>query len=146
MTTQTTYKLIPLSGEVGSQLVDGYQDAASIARRIAIEQQTDVLVFDAAQRAIVWCADGTHRAASPGEVPRWNHDDPGWEPSYSPWRHGGWYVDNVHYPSGAVGCVSRKWAIDRKWRIVCDPREGSYPRRSERSHLSQSRRRSTGRA
>lgn len=43
---------------------------------------------------------------------------------YSPWRHGGWYVDNVRYPSGAVGCVSRNYA-DRKWRIVCDDR--GYP-------------------
>ena len=41
--------------------------------------------------------------------------------SYSAWRHGGWYVNNVRYPSGAVGCVSRNYH-DRKWRIVCDPR------------------------
>lgn len=40
---------------------------------------------------------------------------------YSPWRHGGWYVGNVRYPSGAVGCVSRNFA-DGEWRIVCDPR------------------------
>lgn len=40
---------------------------------------------------------------------------------YEPWRHGGWYVTNVSYPSGAVGCVSRKYP-DRKWRIVCDTR------------------------
>lgn len=46
---------------------------------------------------------------------------PGWEPIFSPWRHGGWYVDNLRYPSGAVGCVSRNYA-DRKWRIACDPR------------------------
>ncbi|HTB50085.1 MAG TPA: hypothetical protein VK701_03840 [Solirubrobacteraceae bacterium] len=53
-----------------------------------------------------------------------------WTPSYSPWRHGGWYVDNVGYPSGAVGCVSRNYA-DRKWRIVCDERGGdhTYPNR-----------------
>jgi hypothetical protein len=44
-----------------------------------------------------------------------------WQPSFSPWRHGGWYVDNVRYPSGACGCVSRNYA-DRKWRIVCDKR------------------------
>ena len=44
-----------------------------------------------------------------------------WTPEYSPWRHGGWYVDNVHYPSGAVGCVSRNYP-DRKWCIVCDNR------------------------
>ena len=40
---------------------------------------------------------------------------------YSAWRHGGWYVHNVRYPSDAVGCVSRNYP-DRKWRIVCDPR------------------------
>lgn len=38
--------------------------------------------------------------------------------SYSRWRHGGWYVHEVRYPSGAVGCVSRNYK-DRKWRIVC---------------------------
>jgi hypothetical protein len=42
----------------------------------------------------------------------------GWTPSYEAWRHGGWYVTNVRYPSGAVGCVSRNYS-DRKWRIVC---------------------------
>lgn len=41
--------------------------------------------------------------------------------TYSLWRHGGWYVDNIVYPSGACGCVSRNYP-DRKWRIVCDPR------------------------
>lgn len=41
--------------------------------------------------------------------------------TYGRWRHGGWYVDQVYYPSGATGCVSRNYA-DRKWRIACDPR------------------------
>jgi hypothetical protein len=41
--------------------------------------------------------------------------------TYSRWRHGGWYVHEVHYPSGAIGCVSRNYP-DRKWRIGCDPR------------------------
>ena len=41
--------------------------------------------------------------------------------TYSRWRHGGWYVDNIVYRSGACGCVSRNYP-DRKWRIVCDPR------------------------
>lgn len=49
------------------------------------------------------------------------HKEIGWIPIYSPWRHGGWYVSNVRYPSGAVGCVSNHYE-DRKWRIVCDPR------------------------
>lgn len=41
--------------------------------------------------------------------------------TYSPWRHGGWYVHEVRYPSGACGCVSRNYP-DGKWRIACDPR------------------------
>lgn len=45
----------------------------------------------------------------------------GFVPYYSRWRHGGWYVHNVRYPSGACGCVSRNYP-DGKWRIVCDPR------------------------
>jgi hypothetical protein len=44
---------------------------------------------------------------------------------YSPWRHGGWYVHNVRYPSGAIGCVSRNYD-DGKWRIVCDPRPNAH--------------------
>jgi hypothetical protein len=46
--------------------------------------------------------------------------------TYDAWRHGGWYVLEVRYPSGAVGCVSRNYT-DRKWRIACDPRPGAYP-------------------
>jgi hypothetical protein len=42
-------------------------------------------------------------------------------PLYSRWRHGGWYVHGVRYPSGACGCVSRNYP-DKKWRIVCDDR------------------------
>jgi hypothetical protein len=44
-----------------------------------------------------------------------------WQPIFSRWRHGGWYVHNVNYPSGAIGCVSNNY-VDHKWRIVCDPR------------------------
>lgn len=40
---------------------------------------------------------------------------------YERWRHGGWYVGGVRYPSGATGCVSSNFA-DKKWRIVCDDR------------------------
>lgn len=47
--------------------------------------------------------------------------NPEWIPQYSRWRHGGWYVDNVRYPSGACGCVSNSYP-DKKWRIVCDDR------------------------
>ena len=46
---------------------------------------------------------------------------PEWKPSYSRWRHGGWYVRNVIYPNGAMGCVSNNYP-DNKWRIACDDR------------------------
>jgi hypothetical protein len=48
-----------------------------------------------------------------------------WQPAYAPWRHGGWYVTNIQYPGGAVGCVSRNYP-DRKWRIACDNRPGAH--------------------
>lgn len=48
-------------------------------------------------------------------------DDPDWAPSFRAWRHGGWYVSNLHYPSGASGCVSNNYP-DERWRIVCDRR------------------------
>lgn len=44
-----------------------------------------------------------------------------WQPSYAPWRHGGWYVLNTRYPNGGCGCVSNNYP-DKKWRIVCDDR------------------------
>lgn len=51
----------------------------------------------------------------------------GWIPVYSRWRHGGWYVDNLQYPSGAVGCVSNNYP-DHKWRIACDDRPEAHER------------------
>jgi len=45
-----------------------------------------------------------------------------WIPEFSKWRHGGWYVHNVRYPNGAIGCVSNNYE-DGKWRIACDPRD-----------------------
>lgn len=50
-----------------------------------------------------------------------NTNNQDWTPIYSRWRHGGWYVHNVRYPSGAIGCVSRNYP-DKKWRIACDDR------------------------
>lgn len=44
-----------------------------------------------------------------------------WIPYFEKWRHGGWYVSNVHYASGAIGCVARD-RRDGKWRIACDRR------------------------
>jgi hypothetical protein len=55
--------------------------------------------------------------------------EPEWTPAFSPWRHGGWYVTNVRYPSGACGCVSRNYP-DRKWRIVCGPHSMTFPTRT----------------
>lgn len=49
-----------------------------------------------------------------------------WQPLYSVWRHGGYYVTNVRYPSGSCGCVSNNYD-DKQWRIVCDPRDYKSP-------------------
>lgn len=48
-------------------------------------------------------------------------EEPPTEFAYEHWRHGGWTVFNIHYPSGAVGCVSNNYH-DKKWRIAFDPR------------------------
>ncbi len=61
--------------------------------------------------------------------------------SFSSWRHGGWYVSNVRYPSGAIGCVSNNYA-DGKWRVVCDerrdglnePGDFTFPTREAAAH------------
>jgi hypothetical protein len=41
--------------------------------------------------------------------------------TYSPWRHGGWYVNEVRYPSGAVGCVSRNYPDRASKRLKNSP-------------------------
>ena len=61
------------------------------------------------------------------ETPAWERyralSDPSWKPTYSRWRHGGSYVDNLYYPSGAVGCIaSARHTVDGLFRIACDPR------------------------
>lgn len=66
-------------------------------------------------------------APPPGNGPQ---DD--WQPRYASWRHGGWYVTNIRYPSGACGCVSRNYP-DRKWRIVCDPRPDAHRKHTYRT-------------
>ena len=53
-----------------------------------------------------------------------------WTPTFEPWRHGGWYVTNVRYPSGACGCVSNNYP-DRKWRIVCGPLDVTFSTRGD---------------
>lgn len=55
----------------------------------------------------------------PGHKPPYD-----WRPNYTPWSKGGWYVNNVRYPNGSVGCVSNNYP-DKKWRIVCDKRGNS---------------------
>lgn len=51
-----------------------------------------------------------------------------WQPEYERWRHGGWYVTNVHYPCGAIGCVHNN-AGDGKWYIENDPSKTAFPTR-----------------
>lgn len=45
-----------------------------------------------------------------------------WEPMYSPWRHGGSYVDNIVHVSGAVGCIaSDRHTTSGRFEIACPP-------------------------
>lgn len=47
-----------------------------------------------------------------------------WEPVYEPWRHGGSYVSNIVYPSGAVGCiVSARHSATGRFHVACGPAE-----------------------
>ena len=55
---------------------------------------------------------------------------PDWKPEYEKWRHGGWYVTNVRYPSGACGCVTNQLANgDDRWYIVADSTLTPFPSR-----------------
>jgi hypothetical protein len=58
--------------------------------------------------------------------------DPDFEPAYERRRQGGWYVLGVRHKNGGIGCVSRDYP-DRRWRIVCDSRDGyhTYASRDE---------------
>lgn len=43
-----------------------------------------------------------------------------WEPIFGErWRHGGWYVENVRYPNGGVGCVTNNTVFDKHWHMAC---------------------------
>lgn len=112
------YKLVNLQDD-STRYVSGWDNAIQAARRLARETSADVLVKDPEGRTNVLTSDG-HRCATIEELSAGE-----WSPVFSPWRHGGWYVDNVRYPSGAVGCVSRNYA-DKRWRIVCDSRENAH--------------------
>ena len=62
-----------------------------------------------------------------GEDLKWSRysalNDPAWTPTYSRWRHGGSYVDNLRYPNGAAGCIaSARHTDDGLFHIACDPR------------------------
>lgn len=117
MTLPAFYTLTPLSGEVGKQEVQGFRDAFAIARDLASRDEGHDVLIRNEREALSWM------------VPA-NPADDGWVPAYEPWRHGGWYVTNVRYPSGGCGCVSRNYP-DGEWRIACDERPGdhTYPSR-----------------
>jgi hypothetical protein len=100
---------------------DGYQILRSDLRGYYFEKDDhaseDHAIRDDAVRA---AHEQMNHNATQGSVPG-TDDKQEWTPVYSGWRHGGWYVDNVRYPSGACGCVSSNYP-DKKWRIVCDSR------------------------
>ena len=47
---------------------------------------------------------------------------------YSEWGDT-WYVNNLRYPNGAVGCVAR--GANGGWAIACHPDAGEFPARDE---------------
>lgn len=111
-----------------AQLATGYNPDAtdgSIEDLIAYKEALEVAIYDLAQ------------SAPPDHF------------EYDHWRHGGWYVYPVRYPSGGCGCVSRQMVnpetqrADRKWRIACDERaaDHTYPSRDAAAlaewHLTQ---------
>lgn len=53
-----------------------------------------------------------------------------WVPTFSRWRHGGWYVDNIVFPSGAVGCIASPTADRGTFVSACfvDAYEGRKTR------------------
>lgn len=53
-----------------------------------------------------------------------------WEPAYERWRHGGSYVVNLVYPTGAVGCIaSARHTVSGKFEIACQPDAGQFSTR-----------------
>lgn len=50
-----------------------------------------------------------------------------WKPEYERWRHGGWYVSNVHYPAGFVACTYKNVVGD--WVLVEDHTNTPFPSR-----------------
>ncbi|WP_202916044.1 hypothetical protein [Pseudomonas putida] len=108
------YSIQPCAeGEVRIEKEDTLLLAFSMAQ--AGRSTTQVLKIKFSAGAASW------RSASLFNLTEALDSDPSWSPSFSAWRHGGWYVTNVRYPTGAIGCVSNNYA-DGKWRIVCDSR------------------------
>lgn len=106
-----------------------YGDKATETGEWLEEDGNLVMVFTAVERGaqvqVQVTVSFVNRAAAWANVSYFNITralsvDADWKPSYGPWRHGGWYVNNT-YPSGATGCVSNNYE-DGRWRIVCDPR------------------------
>ena len=106
------------------RLAEPAMSAGRPADRLLVAFPDDVRPAARVNGGAVTSSRGAERPQPPASVTEPAAQD-NWEPTYSPWRHGGWYVDNVRYPGGAVGCVSRNYA-DRKWRIVCDDRPDAH--------------------
>lgn len=106
------------------RLAEPAMSAGHPAHRLLVAFPDDVRPAAHVNGGAVTSSGGAERHQPPASVTEPAAQD-NWEPTYSPWRHGGWYVDNVRYPGGAVGCVSRNYA-DRKWRIVCDDRPDAH--------------------
>lgn len=105
--------LMPMIGQMGEAM---YRRLHNLASLVDEEDYPDALGAGVLCAAAPWQleADGRLKVNHPPAVPTTF--------TYSRERNSGWYVHEVRYASGAVGCVSRNYG-DRRWRIVCDPRE-----------------------
>lgn len=101
------------------RLLSGYEDMAEIVEAYLVHKDVSDAAFANELKSHVTLV-AEIRGCIMSSVPAMNNPAD-WRPAYSAWRHGGWYVTNIRYASGAAGCVSRNYP-DGKWRIVCDRR------------------------
>jgi hypothetical protein len=118
--------------EIAQEALRIHRDPESIATIFTVSDGEREITLDAVNGEVLSGDWDQPDGANPG--PSIDELVEKFEPVYDRWRHGGWYVVNVQYPSGGCGCVSRNYE-DRKWRIVCSdaypgsPNDRTFPNR-----------------
>lgn len=89
-------------------------------------------VASSKRAATVAKLEALNAASRAGRRASMERDD--WTPQYSYWRHGGSYVDNIVYPSGAAGCIaSARATISGKFEVAC-AELGTFKTRDAAAH------------